>query len=172
MNIVKHIQDISGGNIQISRMVLYFKLDDRNRLWLLFCTGLKIRERLQDYSQRKGAAAGGGSSSIAGGPSTNGVLGSTRTLSPVLRMSKTSHIVQHSTNGLDMNFGVVKNGLLNDFAKNCSNCEALTTDLYDLPLNSIIESFEQGTVDNSKTILPEEIIKLIEQNKAKKRRKM
>jgi hypothetical protein len=45
INIVKHIQDISGGNIQISRMVLYFKLDGNNQLWLLFCTSLKIRER-------------------------------------------------------------------------------------------------------------------------------
>jgi hypothetical protein len=27
-------------------MVLYFKLDDKNRLWLLFCTGLKVREKV------------------------------------------------------------------------------------------------------------------------------
>lgn len=50
----------------------------------------------------------------------------------------------------------------NNFKKNCSNCEIVTTDLYDLKLTNIIESFEQGAMDNSKTILPEEIIKLIE----------
>jgi len=27
VNIVKHIQDVSGGNIQLQRMVLFFKLD-------------------------------------------------------------------------------------------------------------------------------------------------
>lgn len=37
---------MSGGNILISRMVLYFKLDEKNRLWLLFCTGIKVREKV------------------------------------------------------------------------------------------------------------------------------
>jgi len=46
LNIVKHVFAVTGGNIQISKMVLYFKLDDKNRLWLLFCTGLKLREKL------------------------------------------------------------------------------------------------------------------------------
>lgn len=27
-------------------MILYFKLDDKNRLWLMFCTSLKVREKL------------------------------------------------------------------------------------------------------------------------------
>lgn len=45
LNIVKHIQEVSGGNIQISQMVLYFKVDQTNKLWLLFCSGIKIREK-------------------------------------------------------------------------------------------------------------------------------
>ena len=42
VNIVKHIQDVSGGNLQVQRMVLFFKHADKNRLWLMFCSGLKI----------------------------------------------------------------------------------------------------------------------------------
>jgi hypothetical protein len=45
VNIVKHIQEVSGGNIQIIRMVLYFKIDEENRIWLLFCTGIKVRDK-------------------------------------------------------------------------------------------------------------------------------
>ena len=47
MNIVKHIQRVSGGNTQIYQMDLVFKLDFDNRLWLLMCTGLKIREKFK-----------------------------------------------------------------------------------------------------------------------------
>ena len=45
VTIVKHINSVTSGNIQISKMVLYFKLDEKNRLWLLFCTNLKFREK-------------------------------------------------------------------------------------------------------------------------------
>jgi hypothetical protein len=76
-------------------------------------------------------------------------------------MSKTQHSLKHTTGALNINYGFVKN-MQNNFKKNCSNCEAATSDLYDLKLSNIIESFEQGTVDNSKTILPDEILKLIE----------
>ncbi len=34
-------------------MVLYFKLDEKNRLWLMFCTGLKLREK-GHYSSQMG----------------------------------------------------------------------------------------------------------------------
>ncbi|EGR30206.1 hypothetical protein IMG5_137950 [Ichthyophthirius multifiliis] len=79
VNIVKHIQDISGGNIQISRMVLYFKLDDKNRLWLLFCTGLKVRERFQEYKELN--------------TNTQQIP---RMLSPIFKLQKTitKHIIQ------------------------------------------------------------------------------
>lgn len=45
LNIVKHIQIVTGGNIHVSKMVLYFKIDERNRLWLLFCTNLKFKDK-------------------------------------------------------------------------------------------------------------------------------
>lgn len=44
-NIVRHTQDVSSGNSQIYQMNLYFKLDYENHLWLLLCTGLKIRKK-------------------------------------------------------------------------------------------------------------------------------
>lgn len=44
-NIVRHIQDVSEGNSQIYEMNLFFKLDYDSRLWLLLCTGIKIREK-------------------------------------------------------------------------------------------------------------------------------
>lgn len=46
LNIVKHIADVSGGNVQISRMTLYFKNDVDNRLWLLFCSRLRVRDNV------------------------------------------------------------------------------------------------------------------------------
>ncbi len=42
LNIIKHIQEVSGGNIQISKMILYMKMDNNNRLQLLFCTDLRV----------------------------------------------------------------------------------------------------------------------------------
>lgn len=44
-NMVNHIEIVSGGNIQIVKLVVYFKLDSSNRLWLLHCTGVKFREK-------------------------------------------------------------------------------------------------------------------------------
>ena len=46
LNIVKHIADVSGGNVQISRMTLYFKNDAENRLWQLFCSRLRVRDNV------------------------------------------------------------------------------------------------------------------------------
>ena len=52
LNIVKHIQEVSGGNIQISRMNLFFKIDDKNRIWLLFCSGIKVREKFLSKEEK------------------------------------------------------------------------------------------------------------------------
>ena len=46
LNIVKHVQQVSEGNSQISRMELVFKIGHKNKLWLLMCTNLKLREPL------------------------------------------------------------------------------------------------------------------------------
>ena len=44
---------MSGGNTQIYQMDLLFKLDHKNQLWLLLCTGLKIREKFKEDSVNK-----------------------------------------------------------------------------------------------------------------------
>jgi len=44
-NIVKHVQEVSGGNTQISYLELYFSIDESNRLWLLLCSNLKVRAK-------------------------------------------------------------------------------------------------------------------------------
>lgn len=43
--IVSHVSTVTSGSIQICRMVLYFKMDEENRLWLMYCTSLKFREK-------------------------------------------------------------------------------------------------------------------------------
>ena len=43
-NIAKHIIEVSGGNIHITSMTLYFKVDPSGRLWLLFCSRIKVRD--------------------------------------------------------------------------------------------------------------------------------
>lgn len=53
VNIVKHVQNISSGNTQIYQMDLIFKLDYDNRLWLMMCTDLKIREKFKLESHNK-----------------------------------------------------------------------------------------------------------------------
>ena len=42
---ISHIGVVTGGNIQISKMVVYFKVDKHNQLWLLYCTELKFRDK-------------------------------------------------------------------------------------------------------------------------------
>lgn len=49
LQIVKHIEIVSGDNISLTQLVLYFKVDPQGRLWLLFCTGVKFRERSDVY---------------------------------------------------------------------------------------------------------------------------
>lgn len=53
MNIVKHIQKVSFGNTQIYSMDLVFKLDYDNKLWLLMCTGIKIREKFKQFVEKE-----------------------------------------------------------------------------------------------------------------------
>ena len=43
--IVRHIKHVTNGNQLVSKMVLYFKLDEKNRLWLLFCTELRFKDQ-------------------------------------------------------------------------------------------------------------------------------
>ena len=43
-DIAQHIQEVSGDNIQIARMSLYFRCDNNSQLWLSFVTRMKIRD--------------------------------------------------------------------------------------------------------------------------------
>ena len=40
--IVEHIRVVSGANVSVTRLTLYFKQDANDRLWLLFCGGVQI----------------------------------------------------------------------------------------------------------------------------------
>jgi hypothetical protein len=42
---VKHVQEVSRGNTQITQLTFYLKLDQDNKMWLLFCQKLKVRGR-------------------------------------------------------------------------------------------------------------------------------
>ena len=42
LGISDHIRVVTGGNVSITRMTLYFKQDYSDQIWLLFCTSLKI----------------------------------------------------------------------------------------------------------------------------------
>jgi len=50
---INHVQIVSGNNIQVQRMVVYFKLDKKYQLWLQFCTGLKVREKYSTLNPLK-----------------------------------------------------------------------------------------------------------------------
>lgn len=49
--IVQHIAAVTGDKMQISRMALNFKVDDRDRLWLLFASSLRLRDELKVAKQ-------------------------------------------------------------------------------------------------------------------------
>jgi len=53
INIVNHVNFISEGATKITRMVLFFKVDHKDRLWLLFTSGLKVTDESTE-SQRAG----------------------------------------------------------------------------------------------------------------------
>ena len=43
-SIIEHVTDVSGGNIQITWMTLYFKVVTSGELWLQFCSRVKVRD--------------------------------------------------------------------------------------------------------------------------------
>ena len=45
-SIVDHIKKVTGGALELHQMTLYFKLDHKFRLWLLFCSSIKIKDLL------------------------------------------------------------------------------------------------------------------------------
>ncbi|KAM3144461.1 hypothetical protein pb186bvf_003330 [Paramecium bursaria] len=141
VNIVKHVQEVSGGNIQIIRMVLYFKVDEDNRIWLLFCTGVKVRDKFTQRGEEQ--------------PRVQSPLFRIirRDLEPVEMGSESVQKV------IRMNGeGYVQN-LQYQFPNICSNCDLFSQDLYQITFSNIIESFEKKLVENLFTRLPEELEK-------------
>lgn len=33
-------------------MVLYFKVDQENRIWLMFCTGIKVKDKFSTHPEK------------------------------------------------------------------------------------------------------------------------
>ena len=44
-DIVKHVADVSGNSTRISQMSLYFEVDRDNKMWLCYCSRLKVRRK-------------------------------------------------------------------------------------------------------------------------------
>lgn len=44
VNISSHITAVTGGNVTVTRMVLFFKHDENDKLWFLYCSALKIMD--------------------------------------------------------------------------------------------------------------------------------
>ncbi|CAK58493.1 unnamed protein product (macronuclear) [Paramecium tetraurelia] len=141
VNIVKHILEVSGGNIQIIRMVLYFKVDYENRIWLLFCTNIKVKDKFNDIMQQQ------------------------RVFSPIFRVLRkdqepVSFAKEQAQTVIKINNQGEMQSLLYQFKNICSNCDRFSHQLYQLKLQFIIESFKQNLVKKDFTRLPEELEKM------------
>ena len=49
--VVEHIRVVSGGNVAVTRLVLYLKQDANDRLWLLYCGGVQIYDPENEKSR-------------------------------------------------------------------------------------------------------------------------
>lgn len=48
---VQHVRKVSGGNVDITRIIVYFRLDERDNLWLLYCGGVQIFDLEEEVSK-------------------------------------------------------------------------------------------------------------------------
>ena len=48
-----HILALSQGSVKITNMTLVFKIDDKDELWLLFCSNINIRNIVEESYRRK-----------------------------------------------------------------------------------------------------------------------
>ncbi|CAD8090679.1 unnamed protein product [Paramecium sonneborni] len=135
LNIVKHIQDVSGGNIQISRMVLFFKIDEKNRLWLLFSSGVKVRQKfineetVSDFPKQK-----------------------ERIQSPIMILQTQLKIGQTSK------FSVDTQGYVKQTGSSCNNC-SIQGEMYELTVQQYIASYDQGIFDEETFIIRQKVAK-------------
>ncbi|KAM3128080.1 hypothetical protein pb186bvf_019843 [Paramecium bursaria] len=135
LNIVKHIQDVSGGNIQISRMVLFFKIDEKNRLWLLFSSGVKVRQKFINEE------------TLADMPKNRD-----RIMSPIMILQSQPKRVQFPK------FSVDTQGMVSSNSMICNNCSS-QGDLYELQLSQYIEAYDQGVLDEESKLIRQKMLK-------------
>ncbi|CAD8045622.1 unnamed protein product [Paramecium sonneborni] len=141
VNIVKHVQEVSGGNIQIIRMVLYFKVDQDNRIWLMFCTGIKVKDKFSTHPEKNRTDS----------PLFKIIR---RDLEPVITGTENvQKVVKYNSEGQIEE-------LLYQIENVCSNCDLFASELYQLQFEQIIESFERSLVSNEFTRLPEDLQKI------------
>mmetsp|Transcript_80520 Transcript_80520/g.251079 ORF Transcript_80520/g.251079 Transcript_80520/m.251079 type:complete len:355 (-) Transcript_80520:1931-2995(-) len=57
-SIVQHVAAVTGDRMRISRLALNFKVDDRDRLWLLFASSVRLRDELSRRGEAGATAAG------------------------------------------------------------------------------------------------------------------
>lgn len=55
--IVNHIKSVTGDAVDIHQMTLYFKVDKNFKLWLILCTGIKIKDDIINSSKNKASEA-------------------------------------------------------------------------------------------------------------------
>ncbi|CAD8047600.1 unnamed protein product [Paramecium sonneborni] len=141
VNIVKHVQEVSGGNIQIIRMILYFKVDQDNRIWLMFCTGMKVKDKFSTHPEKLRTDS----------PLFKIIR---RDLEPVITGTENiQKVVKYNSEGQIEE-------LLYQLENVCSNCDLFASELYQLQFQQIIESFERQLVSNEFTRLSEDLQKI------------
>lgn len=48
LNIVTYLREVSGFHTVVTCLELYFKIDDHSRLWLVYCTKVRLRKNSRD----------------------------------------------------------------------------------------------------------------------------
>jgi hypothetical protein len=129
-NIASHIANVSVNNITVKKMVLYFRVDTRDNIQLLFASEIKLSSR-HDLSLE-----------------TIGNTENRLTLRKILFRDPSKAVVEETT------------GLKDDNRSYCRNCERLTFDLYPLQFRHILQATELGFVGKAETLMSPEFLKM------------
>ena len=128
LNMVHHIQEISGGNTQITQMNFYLKLDENNKMWLLFCTKMKILDKADSICHN-------------GEHVTQLKVNSKndRIKSPRFKILKPNDLNEYDDilKKFKINAGLVV-CKINKNQSHCVNCLKETSELYDIKLSYLI----------------------------------
>lgn len=115
VHIAAHVTAVTGGNVTVTRMVLFFKQDKQDKLWLMYCSALKVMDlSVSEFDQ------------------------------PVefqeLEVTVPKHIVLKKLPLDTKGFEVRKNRTL---CVGC-NYLTRDSMMYEIPLNTVVEFFEKG----------------------------